>query len=47
MVSFQSLMGMEEESEGDDVMSKQDGSTGGCIETRDYLSGETAMLPKD
>lgn len=39
MVSFQSLMGMEEESEGDDVMSKQDGSTGGCIETRDYLSG--------
>ncbi|KAM9392142.1 cell division cycle-associated protein 2 [Pholidichthys leucotaenia] len=37
MASFQSLMDVEE-SDACDPTSAQDGSTGGCIETRDYLS---------
>jgi len=47
MASFQSLMDVEE-SEVCDPMPKQDSSnTGGCIKTRDYLSGEAASLPQD
>ncbi|XP_053276544.1 cell division cycle-associated protein 2 isoform X2 [Pleuronectes platessa] len=37
MASFQSLMDVEE-SEVCDPMPRQDGNTGGCIKTRDYLS---------
>uniref|UniRef100_A0A8C9ZHM9 PP1-binding domain-containing protein n=1 Tax=Sander lucioperca TaxID=283035 RepID=A0A8C9ZHM9_SANLU len=39
MASFQSLMDVEE-SEVCDPMPRQDSNTGGCIKTRDYLSGE-------
>lgn len=46
MASFQSLMDVEE-SEVCDLMASQDNSTGGCIKTRDYLSGEAALLPQD
>lgn len=45
MASFQSLMGVEE---SEDVMSKQDSNTGGCITTRDYLSdGENLEAGKE
>uniref|UniRef100_A0A3P8S1X5 PP1-binding domain-containing protein n=1 Tax=Amphiprion percula TaxID=161767 RepID=A0A3P8S1X5_AMPPE len=39
MASFQSLMDVEE-SDACDPMPTQDSNTGGCIKTRDYLSGE-------
>lgn len=46
MASFQSLMDVEE-SEVCDPMPSQDSDGGGCIKTRDYLSGEAASLPQD
>lgn len=46
MASFQNLMDVEE-SEACDLAPRQDGDTGGCIKTRDYLSGEAASLPQD
>lgn len=46
MASFQSLMDVEENDACDSVPA-QDSNTGGCIKTRDYLSGEAASLPQD
>lgn len=46
MASFQNLMDVEE-TEVCDPTPRQDSSTGGCIKTRDYLSGEAASLPQD
>lgn len=46
MASFQSLMDVEE-NEVCDPMPRQDINTGGCIKTRDNLSGEAASLLQD
>lgn len=46
MASFQSLMDVEE-SDTSDPLPEQDSNTGGCIKTRDYLSGEVPSLPQD
>uniref|UniRef100_A0A3P8NMA7 PP1-binding domain-containing protein n=1 Tax=Astatotilapia calliptera TaxID=8154 RepID=A0A3P8NMA7_ASTCA len=43
MASFQSLMDVEENDACDPVPA-QDSNTGGCIKTRDYLSGEAASF---
>lgn len=42
MANFQSLMDVVE-SDACDPVPVQDGDTGGCIMTRDYLSGEAAI----
>ncbi|KAM4616856.1 cell division cycle-associated protein 2 [Polymixia lowei] len=42
MASFQSLMDVEERG-GCDPVPRQDGETGGCIKTRDYLSDERSL----
>uniref|UniRef100_A0A672IMN9 PP1-binding domain-containing protein n=1 Tax=Salarias fasciatus TaxID=181472 RepID=A0A672IMN9_SALFA len=46
MASFQMLMDVAESDACDlAAAAAQDGDTGGCIRTRDYLSGEAASLP--
>lgn len=47
MASFQSLMDVEENDACDPVPAQDSNTGGGCIKTRDYLSGETASLPQD